>query len=477
MAILSTMALFSLSVYIGLAYWGRSAILYSTALRVAPSWRSRIFLSLAAIGFVTCLFQGARAMLFWVPSTWGSVDENGQYQTLATILAALFAFAGLFFIAFIDGATHEKVWLRVTREHLQGLSEILQASLDRRTLADLKEKYEKKAAELAADLGPLPAGRSDDDMVRHRMGPTGERIAVLQALADTAQKQHQRLEHAVDSAINDERRRQQQALEHQATERQSAQRALEEAESAQRRSSKLREVTELIRVACDKRSYLPCSSSTSLQEDGTYVLDARMVTKQWSTMSGAAAALLGLTDQAIANGKVAPHSIQTLLDSLPGVTVPVGCTILAAYTGTAHGGRTEVFVECSGTKQSLDSALKLDSSVASLMSGFFATFGLPTFGIFWHGLYDYDYDFLFSDDDLLTAIGRQVGSSSVDLDLSTLDRPTGLRVHKAGDVCRVSCLAAFPNGSVVDLDVRFESGRIVGQTKEELVKSSTRVLY
>lgn len=48
-------------------------------------------------------------MLFWLPSTWGAVDEDGEYRTLATSLATLFASGGLFLIGFLDKATHEKV--------------------------------------------------------------------------------------------------------------------------------------------------------------------------------------------------------------------------------------------------------------------------------------------------------------------------------------------------------------------------------
>jgi hypothetical protein len=72
LAVLSTAALLSLSLYIGLAYWGHSRMLYSTALSVLPTRRARIVLILAAGGLLTCLFQGAHGMLFWLPSTLGA---------------------------------------------------------------------------------------------------------------------------------------------------------------------------------------------------------------------------------------------------------------------------------------------------------------------------------------------------------------------------------------------------------------------
>jgi hypothetical protein len=195
LAVVSTAALLSLGLYIGLAYWGHSRMLYSTALNVLPSWRDRIFLLLAAAGLLTCLYQGAYAMLFWLPSTWGAIDESGEYQTLATSFALLFTSGGLFLIAFIDKASHEKVWLRVTREQVNGLSEILRASLDRSTLAKLGEDYAKQAAQLASTLSVLPPFHTDAD-IRHYMGPTRERIAVLEELSTAASEQRKRLEKA-----------------------------------------------------------------------------------------------------------------------------------------------------------------------------------------------------------------------------------------------------------------------------------------
>ena len=194
LAVVSTMALLSLSVYIGLAYRGHSAMLYSTALRIGPSWRARIVLVLAALGLLTCLFEGARAMLFWLPPTWGTLDEDGTYQTLATSLAILFASGGIFFLAFIDKATHEKVWLRVTQERADGLTEILQASIDRRTLSYLEDKYQKRIADLTATLDAIPAGSDRDEHVLRQLGPTEERIDVLHELVSAVRKQQKRIE-------------------------------------------------------------------------------------------------------------------------------------------------------------------------------------------------------------------------------------------------------------------------------------------
>jgi hypothetical protein len=193
LAVLSTSALLSLSAYVALAYWGRSRMLYQSGLDVRPSWREAILLILAAGGFLTCLFQGARAMLFWLPEAWGGVDEYGEYQTLTTSLALLFASGGVFFIAVINNATRDKVWLQASLREVKGLSEILEASLDHRRLAELEARHTKQAASLASSLGVLPRGTSNAD-IRATVEPTREHVAVLEGLATAAQRQRERLE-------------------------------------------------------------------------------------------------------------------------------------------------------------------------------------------------------------------------------------------------------------------------------------------
>lgn len=132
-------------------------------------------------------------MLFWLPPIWGRLDENGEYETLATSLALLFTSGGSFLLAFIDKATHEKVWLAVVREQADALAEILRASLNDRALADLEAKHSKQVAELGMATEPLPPSYDDADIRKH-MGPTRERIAALEALVEAIREQRSRLE-------------------------------------------------------------------------------------------------------------------------------------------------------------------------------------------------------------------------------------------------------------------------------------------
>jgi tetratricopeptide (TPR) repeat protein len=212
--------------------------------------------------------------------------------------------------------------------------------------------------------------------------------------------------------------------------------------------------------------------------NGDSLIDRGMTARQWAAMSQTAARLLQLTDQVVKDGHSGPTPVDGLLGSMTGTTVANDdVRLFATYTGDAHGGRTEVFAERSGVTAPLLSVLRPDGSVASMISSFFAAFGLPTFGIFWHGSYDFDYSFLLSDDDFRAAATKSGAETLKEVDLLTLGRPTGLRVSRTHDVSRVSCLVAFPNGSIADFSVRIETVTIIAEPPHMIVRSSTLILY
>ena len=188
--VLSTGCLVALGVYAGLAYWGKSAMLYSTAGHVGRPRRTTLFLVLAGIGFLVCCWCGAETMLWWVPGSWGHVDESGEWEPLRIVLTGMFTFyAGIAFIVFIDKATHEKVWLSVAREELANVNKVLLASQDRRWLSHLAEEFEQKSADLGARM---PSGENLwSKMVR---APELERIGALRRCAAAARAQADRVD-------------------------------------------------------------------------------------------------------------------------------------------------------------------------------------------------------------------------------------------------------------------------------------------
>ncbi|MDG4474827.1 hypothetical protein [Thiovibrio frasassiensis] len=152
----STAAFMSLCVYIFLAVRGKSVTLYSTSHTSLLSWRQKVFLALAALAFLACMYKGAEAMLWWMPSTWGGVDEDGEYQTLRASMASLFAIlGGLAFIQFIDAATHNKFFLRLASERAREFERILKASINTWELPMLSKEYKEKLSTIESEAyGP-----------------------------------------------------------------------------------------------------------------------------------------------------------------------------------------------------------------------------------------------------------------------------------------------------------------------------------
>ncbi|HLA88898.1 MAG TPA: hypothetical protein VJL28_00520 [Gemmatimonadaceae bacterium] len=48
---------------------------------------------LAAIGVLVCLFQGAHALLWWMPGSWEVLGDDGQALSLRSVVSFGFAFA------------------------------------------------------------------------------------------------------------------------------------------------------------------------------------------------------------------------------------------------------------------------------------------------------------------------------------------------------------------------------------------------
>ena len=116
----SSATLVALSVYITLALRGDSPTLLSTADSNRLNRLQRIFLGLASIGFLTCMYQGADALLSWMPDAWGGIDEDGEFQTYRSGLAATFAATGgIALICFIDEATKNRTSLLVLRQQIE----------------------------------------------------------------------------------------------------------------------------------------------------------------------------------------------------------------------------------------------------------------------------------------------------------------------------------------------------------------------
>jgi hypothetical protein len=150
LAVTAAGCLLALSIYIYLAVKGGSVTLYSTIDTRLMNWKRIVFLVCAALGFLTCMFQGAEAMLYWLPNSWRRLDADGQYESYRIVLASLFAaLGGTAFLGFIDKATHRSIFLDIMRERARFLERIIAAIHGKDSFDAIREDIDKKLEELA----------------------------------------------------------------------------------------------------------------------------------------------------------------------------------------------------------------------------------------------------------------------------------------------------------------------------------------
>lgn len=153
LAIIGTAALLCLGAYVYLAYRGESSLLYSSIDSRLMTFGRRMFFLLAALGLLTCMFQGAEAMLWWLPSSWGSHDEYGDFTSLRVYVAATFTFiAGGALAIFIDRSAHNSFFLRDANLERRELRRVLKGYNATASLELIAKEYVEAQKTLDAKL-------------------------------------------------------------------------------------------------------------------------------------------------------------------------------------------------------------------------------------------------------------------------------------------------------------------------------------
>jgi hypothetical protein len=173
--VFSVACIIASSIYLYLAYSGDSTVIY---LQKSPpgclSSMEGIFLGLAAIALLVCIYQGADTMLSWLPNNWGSNDEDGEFVTIRHSLAVLFTFVGGFsFLSYLTKAGPALISIKHANEEIKFNEDILEAVIDTKSfsvdsfwrLKSIKNDIEKKLIELDvnaedANVGALYTARN-----------------------------------------------------------------------------------------------------------------------------------------------------------------------------------------------------------------------------------------------------------------------------------------------------------------------------
>jgi hypothetical protein len=188
LVLLTTSALACLVVYVYLAHSANSQLLYSTVDRRLVTWPRRIFLTLSATAGITCLYQGASTLLFWAPESVASVGDSG-FGLRSQIAGAFALYCGIFFLIFVDRATHNSFFLRQANAERRELRRLLDASASPRRLEELRAEFEAEVNRLEKRLD---ADESFGRSAGRSALPDGQLISVyreLRALVDKRLKE------------------------------------------------------------------------------------------------------------------------------------------------------------------------------------------------------------------------------------------------------------------------------------------------
>jgi hypothetical protein len=384
------------------------------------------------------MYQGADAMLFWLPHDWGSFDSERSFHSIRVSLASLFAFAaGIPLSRIIERATHDAHAVKVAKLRIDALDELLNASADASSLERLAKKYEDKQQET----------------------PWTQSAVLNRELAERARALAERLR------SNEERERQH-----------AVQRQDEQLEAAKRSAESSQQIVgERIRLANLLRTTHPrCSDLEDIEDGVEYLLDGPKVRRLWADLERLTGEHFQLCDKEIDAGSSDRRDITALFHADPGVSVKSGFAIFAQYTGDHNGGRTAFVGESERNEFHYLNALTFPKTLHGAVSALYFAYRLHTIGAFWHGLYGRDYKFLLNSTELIEALIKLKLSNE---ELAKLNRPAGIRFSKSNGECRITCLAVYPNGTIVDISVDLDQGAAILIPQETVFESRTKFFY
>lgn len=148
-AIMSTLSFICFFLYTFALLMEQRLVFYSSNGQELWTKGSVAFSAFAAAGFLVCIYQGTEAMFYWMPHSWGSVDEYDTYVSLPATIASIFtASGGLILLRYLKIALHDALILRNLELQYKELTRILYLSTSDTALAALEIEFSERISEL-----------------------------------------------------------------------------------------------------------------------------------------------------------------------------------------------------------------------------------------------------------------------------------------------------------------------------------------
>ncbi len=451
----STLALLSLSVCIYLAVRGDSVTLYSAVNNDYLSTKQKIFLVFAAIGFLVCIYSGVKAMLFWMPSEWGRINSDGEHEAFKSIIASVFTFvAGFSFIHLIDKAAHKRFDLRRLRNKSYELKRLLNAS------EQIEKGYQKIVSEL---LGHTREGCVNEFSIKK------EELKTYRHFIFSRDGQGNKVNGLVSNAIDAEIRSREEK-EKQDKEKEVIRKKNEE------NACKTHNYLNVINDVIKNNNFKIVNSIDSIEDGRSYLIDPKIIERKWKVLDVAANVVFALDENMIGEGGGRPINVNSFFKNSTNARVIDKVKIMARYTGDSHGGHTELYSVSDGGEDKYLSGIRFVETIDGLIESLYIGLQLPIKGVYWHGLYGRDYEFLLNNDHFVSVLCRQRPSLVSDM-VDKLELPAGIRVVKSGGRYKVSCLVAYQNGSIVDMSISISNGIVNILPGTNVLDSKAKIFY
>ena len=405
--------------------------------------KSRVYLIAALVGYLSVIYCGFYGLLFWMPSNWGAVDEDGEFTALRYTIAGLFTFASLPTAGLFERYARLLNEIPMWKQTLKGVEQMI----DRvHNLPSVIETFSS-----GRDATPEDLREAD--------------LCWLRAHADVLQRH---VSNMIDNALARERK----AVEDKAN---------AAAKAAEVQAQREHKQTQVARIEAALEAALPCPALPvvdALPVAGTaswVTIATAAVNERWVRLDKIFAAL------AVPNGRERDElrltDISDALRAAPGIELPADLKVVGHYRGGSHGGETEIVATLDGKLVDLAHTARFAMTLDGLCVAFFLAHLVPTYGRFWHSIYDNDYSMLLDRSALVAWLlhsGIEVEAGSP---LSGLGRGTGLRVSAGESVLRAAALGAGATTSLTDFSIDLADGHLTKNARQLLVRSNTTVLY
>jgi hypothetical protein len=87
-------------------YWmtkGNHPLILALRTPFKPNWKQKVLLGGAAIFLLVAMYRGGTAFFAWIPESWGTIDEDGDFRTYQEALGgAIGSICGLVLLAYLN---------------------------------------------------------------------------------------------------------------------------------------------------------------------------------------------------------------------------------------------------------------------------------------------------------------------------------------------------------------------------------------